>query len=126
MNEAHVCSFCGAPSSHEGGWCCWCWVVNKGQDPVPTHAECVASVRRLDAVQQRFRDAVLAEREGCARCVEELKDIHASQIPQELVRDTRRNPRKILAGITNIFIETVTRSIRARVDPIPALKGSGR
>lgn len=112
-----ACS-CGArPTTHvfeNCGACCWCWVVEHAREPHPGHPECVLAAKRLAPIKARFQTAVRAEREACARIVEEIR-APTSAMTNVLKAGFRRNPDFALRAVLDAVAGNVSAVIRARI-----------
>src|SRR5262245_42546614 len=98
--SANVCA-CGAIPVHAleaTPCCCWCWVVERGQDAFEGHRDCVIAKKRIAAIQTRFRTAVLGERECCAKIVEQARQPMAA-MPAVLIREARKSPEHVFRAI---------------------------
>lgn len=126
MSDSRLC-VCGAAPVHaleSAPCCCWCWVVERGNDPYEGHPECLTAKKRIAAIQTRFRSAVLAEREACAQIVEEVgRRQPLESMPIVLLREARKSPERVLRAILDNMIPAISSVIRSRVDPIPAARG---
>lgn len=128
MSDRVTCSMCGDAAIHadSAALCCWCWVVERSRDPHPGHAACGVAAKRIEAIQHRFRSAVLAEREGCALVLEEAqRRVPIAAMPEALKAQARRNPEHVFRGILDTLLPNLAALIRARLDPVPSAKGSG-
>jgi len=81
----------------------------------------MVAAKRIGQIQTRFRTAVLAERECCARIVEEARSAKGV-MPAELVRALRKTPEHAVATIVNTLAQNLATLIRSRIDPIPNAK----
>lgn len=123
MRSAASCSFCPALASHGLGTdrrtCCWCWVVELAREAYPGHPDCLVARERIDKIRARFRTAVLAEREACARIVEEFRERQPLEsMPPVLLRATRKSPETVLRAVLDAMVPGIANVIRSRIDPL--------
>lgn len=120
MSSEKLCA-CGAKATHEhveGDPCCWCHVVEHGRVPFEGHADCQIASKRISAIQTRFQTAISAEREACAKIVEELKH-PLEAMPPQLRHMAKKSPEYVLQAILDNVVRSTAKVIRARIGRSP-------